>query len=925
MTTNWTTAQADGYCTAWPARDFGQDKVAAILATGVRAADLQWTARPSYVAVRSGTVPVSLRSARMEDARLEAIALSAGAPVLLCLRLAAHPAQLLQKIELLRPDATGERIVAPSGHAIEKATNPLNPFDFRALINKVATTLRTADREFARPLLAQYFDRLRVDWTALGPRQIAQVLSDARAFLGTLPIAPLVGAWQSRLTITLEDVARKTKRVIRNAFLPSVSLSLSLEDREAIADIARQPGLFVRDEFGRRSDALTRKARKVIANGLKDGLGRDAIARDIERIGAGYWNARGFNYARVVAANSVSRARSFSELISYRQVGIEQLEITAVLDERTTDQCFIYSTLVDTPNGKRQIGTLRSGDEVITGFGLVRKIHKVMTRHAPCLIEIDLSSGAFMHVTANHPILVRTSVGAEWKRAGALRLGDELVTRNGASKLVEIPKDKCMKNGELVPGEYLRASDSSYVRVIGREIIPEQRLVYNLEVEDDPTYIAEGVIVHNCRAIDGTIIDVSDAWSHSQEINAIQTPEEIYRVAPFLQTRTNQQTGNREVTAGGKVYAEVLRSGRGVANDRGDLRLRMGPSALRARGISMPPYHHNCRTYTVPRTSYIQVPVGSAARTYPQPASAPSGSVRAAQRPANVIPEPTQRKPVDAFTPPPEVPPPGNVGKAARPLDEIIQRAMGAIIPVMGEAIARAGRELTRKETGRALRRYIEAQVTTPMTGKGVQTTPPDLEGLPFRTTALNQAEAWRRGLQFATPSLRAIVLGRNVPTIRAGAMRGYYPERNLIVVRSLQDEAALVRAVQLYVDTLGDHRWAGNALRASRALPGELVRLSERTYALDGPWLDRADGRVWHRDPAWVQAQYEQRRAFTASEIARVFVNAQPTALWANMAPRCLKGREEALAVVWERFPEQLAGYMALQSGALMEVADAR
>jgi len=766
MTTNWTTAQADGYCTAWPARDFGQDKVAAILATGVRAADLQWTARPSYVAVRSGTAPVSLRSGRMEDARLEAIALSAGVPVLVCLRLAAHPAQLLQKIEVLRPDDTGERIVAPSGHAIEKATNPLNPFDFRALINKVATSLRTADREFARPLLARYFDRLRVDWTALGPRQIAQVLSDARAFLGTLPIAPLVGAWETRLTITLEDVARKTKRVIRNAFLPSVSLSLSLEDREAIADIARQPGLFVRDEFGRRSDALTRKARKVIANGLKDGLGRDAIARDIERIGTGYWNTRGFNYARVVAANSVSRARSFSELVSYRQVGIEQLEITAVLDERTTDQC---------------------------------------------------------------------------------------------------------------------------------------------------------------RAIDGTIIDVSDAWSHSQEINSIQAPEEIYRVAPFLQTRTNQQTGNREVTAGGKVYAEVLRSGRGVANDRGDLRLRMGPSALRARGISMPPYHHNCRTYTVPRTSYIQVPVGSAARTYPQPASAPSGSVRAAQRPVNVIPEPTQRKPVDAFTPPPEVPPPGNVGKAARPLDEIIQRAMGAIIPVMGAAITRAGRELTRKETGRALRRYIEAQVTTPMTGKGVQTIPPDLEGLPFRTTALNQAEAWRRGLQFATPSLRTIVLGRKVPTIRAGAMRGYYPERNLIVVRSLQDEAALVRAVQLYVDTLGAHRWAGNALRATRALPGELIRLSERTYALSGPWPDRADGRVWHRDPAWVQAQYEQGRAFTASEIARVFVNAQPTALWANMAPRCLKGREEALAVVWERFPEQLAGYMALQSGALMEVADAR
>jgi SPP1 gp7 family putative phage head morphogenesis protein len=767
MTTSWTTAQTDGYCTAWPARDFGADKVAAILATGVRAADLQWTARPSYVAVLSGAAPVSLRSVRMEDARLEAIALSAGGPVMLCLRLAAHPSRLLQKIEVLRPDDTGERIVVPSGHAIEKAINPMNPFDFRALVNKIATGLRTADREFARPLLAQYFDRLRVNWTSLGPRQIAQVFSDARAFLGTLPIGPLVGAWQTRLTITLEDVASKTKRVIRNAFLPSVNLSLNLADQEAIADIARQPGLFVRDEFGRRSDALTKKARRVVERGLRDGLGRDAIAAEIERTGAGYWNTRGFNYARVVAANSVSRARSYSELTSYRDAGIQQLEITAVLDERTSDVC---------------------------------------------------------------------------------------------------------------------------------------------------------------RSLDGTIIDVGSAWSHSQEINAIQSPEEIYDVAPFLRETTDRQTGERQIRTGsGQVYADVLRSGVGTADDRGDLRLRMGARQLRNQGVTMPPYHHNCRTFTVPRTSYIQVPAGQTARTYPQPATVPTAGGGDSQRPATVLPEPTQRKPVDVYTPPPEVPPTGNIGKAERTVAEVIQRAMGAVLPAVAAEITRVGRDLTRKEMGRALRELLEKQVLARWTGQGVRVALPRLEGLPFRTTALDQEEAWRRALQFATRSLRSEIIQRKVPTIRAGAVRGYYPDRDLIVVRSMKDEAGLVRAAQFYVDTLGDHRWAGNALRATRALPGELHRLGEHTYALAGPWLDRADGRVWHRDPAWVRAQYENKRTFTTAEIARTFVNAQPTALWTQMAPRFLKGHEEALAVVWERFPEQLAGYMALQSGALLEVSDAR
>ena len=305
-----TATTIDGYCTAWPARDFGMDKIGAMLAAGVRSDTVRGTTRSSYVALSVSTPGLALRAPNLALARLEALERISDPTLIICKRSTDRSSRLLRKIETLHRDNTGDLVIANSGQAVNKTSNPFNPFDFRSTINKVANGLRYDDRAFAKPHLQEYFDRLNVNWATLGARKIAQVLSDARAFLGTLPIESLIGAWETRLTITLQDVASKTKKIIRQTFLPSVQLSLSQPEMDAIKNISSQPGFFVRDEYGRRSKTLTKKVRKIVKRGLREGLGRNEIGKEIMKSGNGYWNKRGLNYARVVAANSVARAES---------------------------------------------------------------------------------------------------------------------------------------------------------------------------------------------------------------------------------------------------------------------------------------------------------------------------------------------------------------------------------------------------------------------------------------------------------------------------------------------------------------------------------------------------------------------------------------------------------------------------------------
>jgi len=98
-------------------------------------------------------------------------------------------------------------------------------------------------------------------------------------------------------------------------------------------------GNFVRDEYGRRIEGFGEEARRIVAAGLDEGLGRDDIAEALEQAARAVLIERAPFYWETVAASFIAQGRSYAQMSSYAEAGIRQYRIEAVLDEQTTNIC----------------------------------------------------------------------------------------------------------------------------------------------------------------------------------------------------------------------------------------------------------------------------------------------------------------------------------------------------------------------------------------------------------------------------------------------------------------------------------------------------------------------------------------------------------------------------------------------------------
>jgi len=77
----------------------------------------------------------------------------------------------------------------------------------------------------------------------------------------------------------------------------------------------------------------------VVSGGVERGAGREEMARQLRDAARGTVAARPVHYWEVVASSFVTRGRTFGQLSSYSEAGVERYRIEAVLDEVTTEIC----------------------------------------------------------------------------------------------------------------------------------------------------------------------------------------------------------------------------------------------------------------------------------------------------------------------------------------------------------------------------------------------------------------------------------------------------------------------------------------------------------------------------------------------------------------------------------------------------------
>lgn len=156
--------------------------------------------------------------------------------------------------------------------------------------------------------------------------------------------------------------------------------------------------------------------------------------------------------------------------------------ITPETENWINNNCFVPGTLITMGDGTvKSIEQVQEGDRVLTHRGNIRLVQKTMSRQIDeAILEIKPKANQKILVTKEHPFFVFRGSEGEFIEASNLNLDDLLV----------------------VP----HTGGVSYRSIEEIKEVPYKGVVYNFDVEEDHSYVANGVAVHNCDAWDRPVL-----------------------------------------------------------------------------------------------------------------------------------------------------------------------------------------------------------------------------------------------------------------------------------------------------------------------------------------------------------------------------------------------------------------------------------
>ncbi|MBN2386092.1 MAG: SufD family Fe-S cluster assembly protein [Anaerolineales bacterium] len=202
--------------------------------------------------------------------------------------------------------------------------------------------------------------------------------------------------------------------------------------------------------------------------------------------------------------------------------------------------CFLAGARVRAQAGEKRIEDIAVGDEVLTHQGRYRRVYATQKRpyHGDLYaIRFDADRDRTLRVTADHPLLVLTGERANshdqdyvlaWKPAHDVKVGDylampirreraELEFQGAVSRSERHPSTGEALGGptvaqgvldgfredprqNLVDSPFRCDENFLYVPVCEITVAEMETEVFNFSVEEDESYVCEGVVSHNCTA-----------------------------------------------------------------------------------------------------------------------------------------------------------------------------------------------------------------------------------------------------------------------------------------------------------------------------------------------------------------------------------------------------------------------------------------
>ncbi len=453
--------EAGGHATLWPWRPLPADVLLSLAAVGVRPGTWRGAHGFALVACRRDGSRTTIRvpvGADLQRARARAAGLLPfeGCPV--CAARAVAPGDVVA-VDLYTAVAVGagDRVLWRRLERLDAPTRPhrrdwfvakdgrRRPLDIGeqedAAIAALADRLVAARAEWSESEMSAFYRRIEsVDWPVATEREREAAWAAALSLFRGADVRALLSEWGPAVAEEASAWAGVTRAALHDSLLPSIGLELSGPDKTAVDAVGDQAGLFVRDRLGVESAWLTTHGREVVARGLRDGLGREAIAADLRAELPAMWTRYGENYSRVVASNAMVRARSISQAGAYRDAGIERYEIMAVMDERTTVICQgLNGQIITVASGAavtERAAAARDVDELRAANPFVReRLTDEGRRVLQTTLGVDLmyveEDGTFDRVLANDELATGGGIGFPPYHMGAVVEGTSVRTEHG--------------------------------------------------------------------------------------------------------------------------------------------------------------------------------------------------------------------------------------------------------------------------------------------------------------------------------------------------------------------------------------------------------------------------------------------------------------------------------------------------------------
>lgn len=273
---------------------------------------------------------------------------------------------------------------------VAKAMDLGTPRGFDRAVASLAAELRRQASRPERDAVREAVRVLDIDWRRTTPEQRRRLVSEAMNAAGRAT-ALIPARIQATLGPAADEVISATRSHGRRAQGLAIGAEFNAVDRRIAAHVTRTQVNFVTDELGRRVEGFGAEARRIVAEGLEAGLGRDDLSAALQAAAQDALAGRSAFYWDVVAGAFVGNGRSYAQLSSYAEAGIARYLIEAVLDERTTEICrYLHGKVFKVGDALRRfdaLDRLDAPEDVKQAQPWVREVTDAATGHRVLYVD----------------------------------------------------------------------------------------------------------------------------------------------------------------------------------------------------------------------------------------------------------------------------------------------------------------------------------------------------------------------------------------------------------------------------------------------------------------------------------------------------------------------------------------------------------